>query len=171
MKAPGVVLVLPYPVSSNRYWNTRVIKTKATGKWMAMTYVTPEAKAYKDEVRWCAKAAGVRAPIKGRVEITYALYPHRPLDWQRRMKRDPIGWDDTVQCIDLGNAEKVMSDALNGVVIDDDCWVRRIVGERMEPDDKPARLVVTIAPFVRVSPQPALPLAGNDSAPAPQSRN
>lgn len=74
------------------------------------------------------------------------LFPNRPQDWARRARRDPAGWDDTVQCIDLGNCEKVLSDALNGVVWADDKQLRRIVLERMEPDARGARLEVAIEP-------------------------
>lgn len=150
-----IKLTLPYPISANRYWASRVIKAKATGKWMSMTYVTPEAKAYKEQVGWIARAAGIRAPIKGRVQIEIKLYPHRPLDWQKRMRVHGAAWDDTVQCIDLGNAEKVLSDALKNVVMDDDKWTRKIVLERMEPDGE-ARVVVSITTLPVEQPQTAL---------------
>ena len=140
-----IELVLPYPISANRYWATRVIKAKATGKWMAMTYVTPEAKTYKDQVAKVARAAGIGAPLVGRFEMAVRLYPHRPLDWQKRMRQLGDAWDDSVQCIDLGNCEKVLSDALQGNVFDNDKAARRIVLERMEPDEHGARLVVRIA--------------------------
>lgn len=136
-----ITLVLPYPISANRYWATRVVKM--AGKPRAMTYVTPEAKAFKDQVGWLAKAAGVRAPITGRVAISYTLHPHCPQDSHHRMKRDPLNWDDTVQCIDLDNAQKVLLDALKGVVMEDDKWVRRITAERGMPVEG-GKLVVTI---------------------------
>lgn len=135
--AGAITLVLPYPVSANRYWRTRVIKG------IPMTYVSPEAKDYKREVAWLAKAAGIRAPISGRVAVSYVLFPKRPLDWSKRASKDPAGWDDTVACIDLDNANKVLMDALKGIVFDDDKWVRRIEAERAEPDGE-ARIVVTI---------------------------
>ena len=39
----AISLTLPYPISANRYWASRVIRSKKTGKWLSMTYVTPEA--------------------------------------------------------------------------------------------------------------------------------
>ncbi|WP_047197641.1 RusA family crossover junction endodeoxyribonuclease [Caldimonas brevitalea] len=120
-----------------------------------VTVVSDEAKAYKNDVRWIAKAAGVTRPLAGRVAIAYTLYPQRPQDWQKRMRQDPLGWDDTVQCIDLDNAQKVLFDALKGVVIEDDRWVRSIRAERAEPDGD-ARLVVTITPLIAANPQPSL---------------
>lgn len=139
-----IVLTLPYPISSNRYWASRVVKAKATGKWMALTYVTPEAKEYKQAVTRMARAAGLMTPIRGRVAIDLRLYPHRPLDWARRQRLQGEAWDDSVQCIDLDNANKVLLDALKGVAIEDDKWVRRMTSERMEPDAGEARVVVTI---------------------------
>lgn len=136
-----ITLTLPYPVSANKYWCTRV--AKINGTLQSMTYVSAEAKAYKEQVGWLAKAAGVRAPITGRVAIAYTLHPHCPLDAHRRMKRDPLNWDDTVQCIDLDNAQKVLLDALKGVVMEDDKWVRRITAERGMPVEG-GKLVVTI---------------------------
>lgn len=151
----SITLTLPYPISANRYWATRTVKVKATGKAMAMTYVTPEAKAFKAEVEQLARAAGVSKPITGRVQLEIKLYPHRPLDWQKRMRQAGAAWDDSVQCIDLGNAEKVLSDALKDVVMDDDKWIRRIVSERMEPDGE-ARVVVTVSALTVEQPQAAL---------------
>lgn len=142
-------LSLPYPISSNRYWRPVPI-----GKHITIV-PTKEAKAYKAEVAVLAKAAGVREVIGGRVEIGVQLYPHRPMDWQKRQRLHGQAWDDTVQCIDLDNANKVLLDALKGVAIEDDKWVRRLTAERMEPDGE-ARVVVTITALVVDDPQGAL---------------
>jgi crossover junction endodeoxyribonuclease RusA len=139
-----IELVLPYPISANRYWASRTITPKGGGRPMAITYVTPEAKQYREQVGWIARGAGVRVPLRGRIRLHAELYPHRPQDWERRMRKLGETWDDSVQCIDLGNCEKVMSDALQGVVFADDCMYRRIVLDRMEPDAHGARLVVRI---------------------------
>lgn len=150
LENPNIVrLVLPYPPSANRVWRTRVVKG------IAMTYVSHEAKAYKDAIGWIARQAGIRKPITGRVEVTYTLFPKRPLDWKKRAEKDPLGWDDTVSCLDLDNANKVLMDALKGVVFEDDRWVRRIEAERAEPDGE-ARLEVTIRKIVCESPQASL---------------
>lgn len=147
-----ITLQLPYPISANRYWRTFMPK----GFKAPVTTVSNEARAYKAQVGWIAKAAGVLRPIIGRVEVAYTLYPRRPQDWKKRAEKDPIGWADSVQCIDLDNAQKVLMDALKGVVFEDDRWVRRIVADRAEPDGE-ARLVVTIRRMpVDASPQLAL---------------
>lgn len=140
----AVVLKLPYPVSSNRYWKTRVIKLKGSSAPTAMTYVSAEAKQFKDAVGWLAKAAGVRAPMVGRVAIDYTLHPKRPQDWSTRARKDPAGWEDTVMCMDLDNAQKVLIDALKDIVIQDDKWVRQITARRGEPLAE-ACLIVTVS--------------------------
>lgn len=150
-----VELTLPYPISANRYWASRVIKPKGGGAPISLTYVTPEAKAYREQCAWIASRV-IRAPLSGRVKLHAELYPHRPLDWARRMRKLGETWDDSVQCIDLGNAEKVMSDALQGIVFADDCMYRRIVLDRMEPDERGARLVVRIEQVALLAPQAEL---------------
>ena len=131
-------LTLPYPVSSNRYWRPVPI-----GKHVTIV-PTKEAKQYRKDTANLCLAQGVLRPIAGRVAIDVKLYPHRPLDWQKRMRLQGAAWDDSVQCIDIDNANKVLLDALKGVAIDDDKWVRRLTSERMEPDGGEARVVVTI---------------------------
>lgn len=143
-------LTLNYPPSANRYWSTRVIGKGRAAR--AITYVTAEAKAYREDAAWRARLAGVK-PIAGRVALTVRLYPHRPKDWQRRQRKDPETWDDTVRAIDLGNCEKVLSDALNGIAWADDSQHRRIVLERMEPDDQGARVEIEIEELAPVRAQ------------------
>lgn len=145
----SITLTFPYPVSANRYWRAVIINKHA------MMVPTKEAKSYKAAVGMIARSAGIKRPITGRVAVSYVLYPQRPQDFAKRMRQDPLGWDDSVQCLDLDNCNKVLMDSLKGVLIEDDKWVRRIVSERAEPDGE-ARLVVTIEPIVSASPQPAL---------------
>lgn len=147
----AITLTLPYPISANRYWRTYMPK----GFKAPVTTLSSEAKEYKAQVAKLAKAAGVCTPIVGRVEVSYVLYPNRPLDWKRRMAKDPATWDDTVMCIDLDNAQKVLLDSLKGVVMEDDKWVRRISAERAEPDGE-GRLVVTIRRIAVAQPQNSL---------------
>jgi crossover junction endodeoxyribonuclease RusA len=131
-------LTLPYPISANRYWRTTV-----RGSFVS-TYVSTEAKDYKEQVGWLCKAAGVTKPLAGRVAISVQLYPNRPQDFKTRMRKHGATWDDTVQCLDIDNANKVLLDALKDVAIEDDKWVRRLSSERMEPDEHGARVVVCI---------------------------
>lgn len=136
-------LVLPYPVSANRYWRSFVPR----GGNRAVTVVSDEAKAYREEVAWRARIAGMREPLQGRVAFSLLLYPPQPKDWAKRAAKNPDTWDDDVRCIDLGNAEKVLCDALNGIAWVDDKQIRRMLKDRCEPDGV-ARVEVTIEPWV-----------------------
>ncbi len=147
----GTMLVLPYPISSNRYW--RPVKL---GSHISIV-PTKEAKQYRHDVAMLAKAAGVK-PINGRVYLSIKLYPHRPQDWLKRARLSPDAWDDTVQCIDLGNCEKVLSDALNGIAWHDDKQHRKIILERMTPDEHGARVVVEFWSDPTPATAPELPL-------------
>jgi len=151
-----IILTLPYPISANRYWATRTVPGKGARKPMALTYVTAEAKAYKGEVEALCVAAGIRRPIFGRVHVDVKLYPKRPQDWQKRMRQAGAAWDDTVMCIDIDNANKVLLDSLKDVAIEDDKWVRRLTAERMEPDGE-ARVVVTITALATAQQQADFP--------------
>jgi len=141
-----ITLTLPYPLSANRYW--RPVKL---GKHISIVPTT-EAKAFRKDIAARCRDQGVRVPLAGRVHIDVKLYPARPQDWQRRMRVDGAAWDDTVRCIDIDNANKVLLDALKDVAIEDDKWVRRLTSERMEPDGE-ARVVVTITAMPVAQPQ------------------
>lgn len=149
---------LPYPISANDYWGTRVVRSKRTGKPMSLTYVTDEARAYKERVGWLVVASGIRQPIIGRVSVDIRLYPKRPQDWAQRARKDPDGWADTVKCLDLDNARKVLYDALKGIAFGDDKWIKRDSGEICEPDEHGARVEVTIRPIIVPMIAPEMPL-------------
>ena len=133
-----ITITLPYPVSANRYWRTRTVCGHA------VTYVSAEAKAYRKNVMAILRERGVTEPIRGRVSISYLLYPKLPKDWETRQRKLGAAWDDGVQCLDLDNAQKVLIDSLKEAAFEDDKWVWRISGQRMEPDDGGARVVVSI---------------------------
>jgi len=124
-----VKLVLPYPVSANRYWRSVVVQRRdGPKKPRAVTFVSDEAKAYKAECGWRAKAAGCR-PMGGTVELRIVLVPKNRV------------------CMDLDNALKVTIDALKGIVYADDAQVYRIVAERHPPDAEGARVEVEAMPM------------------------
>ncbi|KWE25703.1 RusA family crossover junction endodeoxyribonuclease [Burkholderia territorii] len=141
---------LPYPISANRYWHPVRIGPRIT------IVPTKEAKAYKAEVAVLCRAAGMK-PITGRVHVHIDLYPQRPQDWQKRMRQHGAAWDDTVRCLDVDNARKVVYDALNGVAFEDDGRIWSDSATRREPDGE-ARVVVTITPIVVAQPQAGLAL-------------
>lgn len=146
-----ITLVLPAALSANKYWRPVRIGQHIT------IVPTTEAKAYRRDIQVLALQAGVK-PVRGRVALTVRMYPARPLDWARRAAKAPDSWDDTVRSIDLDNALKVLMDALKNVAFQDDAWVRKIDAERMEPDERGARVVVTVTPIVRelIAPELAL---------------
>lgn len=55
---------------------------------------------------------------------------------------NPARWDDSVQCMDLDNAQKVLFDAMEGIVYENDSLIRRIEGERAVPDGEGRVLVM-----------------------------
>lgn len=123
-------LILPYPVSANRYWRTFAYKAKATGKAAAVTVVSDEAKTFKAECGWRAKEAGIRTPLGGPIDIRVRLVPKN------------------LVCMDLDNCLKVTLDALKGIVFEDDSQVYRILAERGDPDPAGSRLEVEVLPLV-----------------------
>ena len=149
-----ITLTLPYPISANRYW---VQFTLGKGKAQRMMQApSSEAKAYKRAVEQAAVLNRIGNPIVGRVRIDIQLFPQRPQDWAKRAAKDPVCWDDTVRCLDLDNANKVLLDALKGIAIEDDKWVRELHSQRMEPDGE-ARVVITITPLaLPATPQASL---------------
>lgn len=127
-----IELTLPYPISANRYWRSYVPR----GCSRAFVVLSEEAKAYRREVGWIARQAGIRSPLLGRIALSYVLHPKRPQDWERRSRKDPARWEESVQCMDLLNANKVLCDALNGIVYPDDKWIWEARATRGEPQEK-----------------------------------
>jgi len=119
-----VRLVLPYPVSANRYW-----ATVARGK-RAITYVTEDAKVFKRECAWIAKQAGCTNPSSRPIELTVMLVPRNGV------------------CMDLDNALKVTIDALKGIAYVDDSQVWKINAQRSEPDPAGAKTLVEVSEFI-----------------------
>lgn len=94
-------------------WRTRVVTTK--GRSFVQTYLSKEGAEFKEAAGWIAKAAGARI-IDGPVNVIYTLHP----------KVTKKGEPSKVR-LDLGNAEKVASDALNGIAWNDDKQLARIL--------------------------------------------
>lgn len=143
-----IVVTLPYPISANVYWRSRIVTPKGGAPFVS-TYVSKEAKEFKETVGWLLRAAGVRSVLPGRMHVDIKLYPHRPLDYKKRMRDHGDLWDDTVQRLDLDNCRKVVNDALKEIAIEDDKCIFKDSGEVMEPDGREACLVVTITPYQR----------------------
>jgi Holliday junction resolvase RusA-like endonuclease len=98
-------LVLPAPVSANRYWRIfggRVVKSA-------------DARRYRDEVQ--AKAEGV-TPLEGPVSVHIALCPELTKKGTASKTR-----------LDLDNCIKVALDALQGVAFNNDKQVVKLIAE------------------------------------------
>ena len=95
-------ITLPVPPTSNHYWKPRAIYRKATGhkraKWIGTIYKTTEAKEYCEKVQRIALAAGFMPYLKGELVVFHMI-------WYRENMRG-----------DLGNREKCIEDALQGVL-------------------------------------------------------
>lgn len=115
-------LILPYPISSNVYWRTRVIGKGKNAR--AMIYVSPEAIEYKRECKAIADAAGA-TPVAGSVELEMIFY--------RPQKSG-----------DVNNFIDVPLDALQGVAYVNDSQVWKITAFRREDKRRP-RLEISIA--------------------------
>lgn len=101
------MLKLPYPVSTNRYWR----------HFRNQQVLSREAKHYRQEAAWLAKAAGMK-PLTGQVELHVRIVP--------RARKD--GTPSEV-LPDLDNCLKVLIDALQGIAYENDKQVKKIVAD------------------------------------------
>lgn len=145
----ALIVTLPVPISANEIWRSRIVHPKG-GKPVVSTYLSPEAKAYKETVGWLLKEQGVRQAMPGRMTVHLRLYPSRPKDYRTRMRKNGDLWDDTVRRLDLDNARKLVYDALKDIAFADDKCIFRDSGEVMEPDGREACVMLAIEPYVRV---------------------
>ena len=107
-------LILPYPISTNRYWRTfRGITTKST-----------EARQYKSEVEVIASREGITRPLACAVKVEMSYHPRRPQKYVEGAN---------VRAMDLDNVMKVALDALNGVAYVDDKQITELRIRRGEP--------------------------------------
>lgn len=101
-------MMLPYPISANRYWRT----------FRGRNVRSSEAMAYKAEVQEIA-AECMTSILEGCVSVKLVLHPVLPQDAARRAKKDPR-WGLSVRRIDIDNAQKVALDALQGIAYHND---------------------------------------------------
>jgi crossover junction endodeoxyribonuclease RusA len=102
-----VKLTLPIPISANRYWRN----------FRGRMVISAEAKAYKAEVGWLARAAGAQL-MDGDLSLTMIVY--------RPAKRG-----------DLDNYTKILADSLQGIVYSNDSQIVRLVAERHDDKHNP----------------------------------
>ncbi|MBA4285455.1 MAG: RusA family crossover junction endodeoxyribonuclease [Xanthomonadaceae bacterium] len=135
-------LTLPYPCSANRYWRTAVVAGRVS------TFVSGEAKQYRRDVElaWM-QAYGARAAATGPLTLTLALHGPCPQDWAKRERKEGPNWWLDARCIDLGNAEKVVADALQGLAYADDKQLVEQHKFKRPPDERGARVEIWIEPW------------------------
>lgn len=110
-----MTITLPSPVSANRYWRN----------FRGRMVVSAEAKAYKEQVAWIARAAGMEL-LTGDVSVTMKVY--------RPAKRG-----------DIDNAAKILLDSLNGIAYSDDSQIVEIHAYRYDDKANP-RVEVEVVP-------------------------
>ena len=108
-----ITIELPIPVSANRYW--RMFKGHMV--------VSAEAKAYKTQVAWIARAAGAQL-MDGTLSLSVDVY--------RAQRRG-----------DLDNFLKILSDSLQGIIYENDSQIVEIHA-RLFDDKKNPRAMVSI---------------------------
>lgn len=89
-------IVLPMPPSANRYWRN----------YRGVTVSSEEARAYKREVAYLARQAGIQ-PVHGPLRVTLHFYrPRRAGDLDNRIKvgidaLNGLAWADDAQIVEL----------------------------------------------------------------------
>lgn len=116
-------LILPMPPSSNRYWRSAAVKNKS-GKWIAVTYLSDEAKEFKKIVQ---RIACRKTLIYGEVVVTVKVF---------RARRSG----------DFHNRKKVLYDAMQGIVYANDSQIVEDHGFQRD-DAKRPRVEVEIQPL------------------------
>ena len=104
-------LLLPYPISANRYWrnmNGRLVVSK-------------EAMEYKRTAKHEA-IVGRCKPLQGQVSVSLYLHPKLTTKGKASETR-----------LDLDNCVKVALDSMNGIAYADDKQITRLFAEIGEP--------------------------------------
>lgn len=106
-------VLLPYPISANRYFRN----------FRGRMVISSEARAYKKQVAWTFTALGIE-PASGDVSLTVKLHP--------KLTKTGVA---SRTLIDLDNALKVVFDALQGVLYVNDRQIKKLRAEVGEPVD------------------------------------
>lgn len=155
----AITVRLAYPVSANRYWRTYVLPGKAGAKSRVVTHLSSEAQAYKRDVGQRALIAGIRRPTTDWLALELTLHPPEPQDAAARARKLGPLWHLKVRCLDMGNAEKVASDALQGIVFENDAQVVDLHIRRGMPVPDGALVVrVALADVASINPESAAAL-------------
>ena len=113
----------PYPPSLNRMYRN----------FKGRTVLSAEGKAFKEQVFWLAKAAGIGSPIMGWVEVSLTLHPVEPKDSDKRAAKFGPAWHLACRCLDVDNCVKAALDALQGAAYANDSQILALLVLRGEP--------------------------------------
>lgn len=156
MSANPITLRLAYPVSANRYWRTYVLPGKAGAKARVVTHLSTEAQAYKRDVGRRAAIVGIRRPMSDWLALELTVHPPEPKDAAARARKLGPLWHLGVRCIDMGNAEKIAGDALQGIVFLNDAQIVDLRIRRGMPVPDGALVVrVALADVASINPESA----------------
>lgn len=109
--------VLPYPPSANRYWRSSAVYSQKLAKYIAVTYVSDEAKTYKEIIATFARRHNIK-PLRRSIKFT--AYVYRPQ-----------------KSGDLGNRLKVVEDALENIAYINDSQIAELHVFRREDSARP----------------------------------
>ena len=119
-----ITLSLPYPVSVNAIWRA----------YKGRQVLTQEARRYKNEVKYVCSQKKVKM-ITGPISIIVEVRPKMTISGRA-----------SKVLIDLDNSLKLVCDALQGIIIDNDRDIKRIYAYYGEPVQS-GGLIITIEPY------------------------
>jgi crossover junction endodeoxyribonuclease RusA len=114
-------LILPYPVSANRYWR----------HFRGMTVKSADARKYQAECQAIALSAGYSEPLQGPIHVEMSYHPKKP----KKATGKPV------RSLDCSNVCKVAEDALNGIAWVDDKQITHLSIAKCEPIEGGALIV------------------------------
>jgi Holliday junction resolvase RusA-like endonuclease len=98
-------------------------------------FTAPEMRAYQNNIRWLAKAAGVRE-IDGPVSVVVVAHYRIPASATRARRAAMLALDEMpTKKPDIDNVVKNVLDALNGLAWKDDAQVVRLSVSKVWSDD------------------------------------
>jgi crossover junction endodeoxyribonuclease RusA len=106
-------LVLPYPISTNRYWRN----------FKGSTVKSTEARKYAAVVHAMALASGFSKPLDGNVKVVMHYHPKKPKNY----KGDPV------RSMDIDNVAKVAVDCLQGIAYHNDSQIVFLSIQKSDP--------------------------------------
>lgn len=99
------------------------------------TYTPEQTARYEDKLQYLMrKEWGERAPLAGPVELTIRIQSPIPVSWSKRRRTEANGSPATGKP-DVDNVLKIVSDAGNGVLWNDDAQIFAVIVTRHYADE------------------------------------